>query len=127
MADVIYRKKILSIDDNRGIAEVLRPKFEEAGYDFYAAYNGLVGLMKMRSYKPDLVLLDIMMPVTDGFEILKRAKAEDEIKDIPIIMLTAKREREDVLRALKLGAKDYLIKPIEMSRLLEKVKNALAD
>ncbi|MBI4163870.1 MAG: response regulator [Candidatus Aenigmarchaeota archaeon] len=127
MADVVYRKKILSIDDNREIADFLRPKFEEAGYDFDAAYNGPEGLARMKSYKPDLVLLDIMMPIIDGFEVLKRAKADDEIKGIPIVMLTAKHQRVDVLRALQLGAKDYLVKPMNIPRILEKVGKVLVD
>ncbi len=126
MADVVYRKKILSIDDNREISDSLRSKFEDAGYDFDAAYSGPEGLVKMKSYRPDLVLLDIMMPGMDGYEVLKRLKADPETSGTPVIMLTAKLQRESVLKCVALGAKAYIVKPTTFENIREKVDRALS-
>ncbi len=125
MADAVYRKKILSIDADRGTAATLRPRFEEAGYEFEAAYSGPEGLIKMGSYKPDLVLLDIICGWMDGYAVLRRIKTDPKTKDVPVIMLTAKRQREDVIRSVQLGAKDYLTKPFEFRKILDRVKRAL--
>ncbi|HLD56886.1 MAG TPA: response regulator [archaeon] len=125
MADVVYRKKVLSIDDNRQIGSTLRPKFEEAGYQFESAYSGQEGLEKMRTYQPDLVLLDIMMPLMDGHEVLRRIKSDPELKHIPVIMVSAKRDKETVIRTVQGGATDYLVKPVDVKRLLEKVGRVL--
>src|SRR3989338_7622279 len=125
MADVVYRKKVLSIDDNRQIGSTLIPKFEEAGYQFESAYSGQEGLEKMRTYQPDLVLLDIMMPLMDGHEVLRRIKSDPELKHIPVIMVSPKRDKETVIRTVQGGATDYLVKPVDVKRLLEKVGRVL--
>ena len=127
MAEAVYRKKVLSIDDNRDIHTVLKVRFEDAGYQFESAFSGQEGLDKVKSYAPDVVLLDIMMPVMDGYEVLSRMKSDDATRNVPVIMLSAKRQREDVMKAVGLGAKDYLVKPVDFKRLLEKVERALAD
>ena len=123
MIDAVYKKKVLSIDDNREVATLLGPKIEEAGYLFESAYSGPEGLATMKKYQPDVVLLDIMMPVMDGFEVLRKIKADDQLQNTPVIMLTAKRDKASVLRAIQCGAKDYLTKPVEFEKILERVVN----
>ena len=102
---------VLIVEDDRNIAELLQMYLEKEGYAVTTAGDGGQGLAKYRAIKPDLVLLDVMMPVMDGWAVCKAIRAEAQT---PIIMLTAKGETDDKVAGLKSGADDYVTKPFEM-------------
>lgn len=107
------KPKILIVDDEPFNVDYLEQELEEADYDTIRAGNGQEALAKVESEAPDLVLLDIMMPVMDGFEVLRRLKANPATRDIPVIVISASNSLESVVRGIKLGADDYLPKPFE--------------
>lgn len=102
--------KILLIEDDRFLSEIYVAKFQEAGFEISVAENGEIGLRKIKEQKPTLVLVDVVMPTTDGFEVLRDIKRDEETKNIPVIVLSNLGEEKDVRRGLELGAADYLIK-----------------
>lgn len=116
------RGSILIVDDNADILKILATKLTAVGYQVDTAKDAVTGVIKAKSDLPGLILLDIMMPVTDGFEALQRLKSIDLTRDIPVIMLTARRAKEDVLRSLQLGAHDYIVKPVDFQRLMQKIE-----
>ena len=113
---------VLIVEDDRNIAELLQMYLEKEGYAVTIATDGGQGLQKFRSIKPDLVLLDVMMPVMDGWTVCKNIRAEAQT---PIIMLTAKGETDDKVTGLKSGADDYVTKPFNVVELLARVKAQL--
>ncbi len=116
--------KVLVIDDSIDYCNVVKERLEDPStgrYHVEIVYRGYEGLDKMKSYKPDIVLLDAMMPVIDGYEVLKKIRGMDEGKYMPVIMVSAKSSRADVVKALSLGADDYLIKPFKFEILTEKI------
>ncbi len=110
---------VLVVEDDRNIAELLQLYLEKEGYAVTVAYDGGQGLTKYRAIKPDLVLLDVMMPVMDGWAVCRAIRAEDKT---PIIMLTAKGETDDKVQGLRSGADDYITKPFEMKEVLARSK-----
>ena len=102
------RKRILVVDDEKGLVKIIRLNLEQDGFDVIEAFNGSQAMEKLRTTLPDLVLLDVMMPDTDGFTVLKMIR---QIGNIPVIMLTAKGEEDDKIKGLELGADDYVTKP----------------
>jgi len=108
---------VLVIEDEIHILELLRYNLEAAGYKVITSENGKEGLDKAFEGKPDLVILDLMLPDVDGLEICKILKKNDETKNIPIIMLTAKSEEFDKVLGLELGADDYITKPFSVREL----------
>jgi adenylate cyclase len=117
--------RILIVDDTPQNIQVLGTLLRKEAYQINVAQNGLQALGIIEQVKPDLILLDIMMPEMDGFETCKHLKANDETKDIPIIFLTAKVELEDVIHGLELGAVDYVTKPFNATELLRRVESHL--
>jgi two-component system alkaline phosphatase synthesis response regulator PhoP/two-component system response regulator VicR len=115
-------KKILAVDDERHIVRLIQVNLERAGYQVVTAFDGPEALKKVESDKPDLVVLDVMMPKMDGFEVLKRLQANPETRDIPIIMLTAKAQDADVFRGWASGVSAYLTKPFNPLELLTFIK-----
>ena len=113
---------VLIVEDDRNIAELLQMYLEKEGYAVTTAHDGGQGLAKFRSIKPDLVLLDVMMPVMDGWSVCKTIRAES---DKPIIMLTAKGETDDKVTGLRAGADDYITKPFEMKEVLARIEAVL--
>ena len=113
---------VLIVEDDRNIAELLQMYLEKEGYAITVANDGGQGLAKFRSIKPDLVLLDVMMPVMDGWSVCKAIRAEAQT---PIIMLTAKGETDDKVAGLKTGADDYITKPFEMKEVLARMEAVL--
>ncbi len=111
--------KILIIDDDENICEVIKMYLESSGYDTKVGHNGKVAQELFMEYKPDLVLLDVMIPNMDGIDVLKWIRKENET---PVIMLTAKGETFDKVLALELGADDYVVKPFEPKELIARVK-----
>ena len=113
---------VLIVEDDRNIAELLQMYLEKEGYSVTTAFDGGQGLAKFRSENPNLVLLDVMMPVMDGWAVCKAIRAESQV---PIIMLTAKGETEDKVTGLKSGADDYITKPFEMREVLARIEAVL--
>ena len=112
-------KKILIVEDEANIRELLRLYLEREGYTVLEAENGVEGIKKWKSDKPDMLLLDVMMPVMDGWEVCREIRAES---DVPIIMLTAKAETADRVSGLEMGADDYIVKPLEMPEVIARVR-----
>lgn len=117
--------KILIVDDNQKNIRLLKDILEDENFIVFTADNGLPVLEMTQSIKPDAVLLDIMMPNMDGFEVCKLLKNNYEVKDIPVIMVTAKTEANDLKKALELGAFDYIKKPIDEIEVIARVQSAL--
>jgi two-component system alkaline phosphatase synthesis response regulator PhoP len=115
-------EKILIIDDELHIVELLRYNLEANGYKVSFSLNGREGLNIAFDKKPDLILLDIMLPELDGFDVCKEIKRNKETESIPIIMLTAKSEEFDKILGLELGADDYITKPFSVRELLARIK-----
>lgn len=113
-------KKILIVEDEPGIMLGIKDEFESAGYEVYTAENGEDGLAKAKQHKPDLIILDIMMPVLDGYEVCKRLRMQGD--NTPIIMLTVKDKEIDKILGLELGADDYVTKPFSLRELLARAK-----
>lgn len=116
------KKKILAVDDERHIVRLIQVNLERAGYEVSTAYDGLEALRAIEENRPDLIVLDVMMPQLDGFETLKRLKANPNTADIPVIMLTAKSQDADVFRGWQSGVDCYLTKPFNPMELLAFVK-----
>ena len=113
------KKKILVVEDEKAIADILVFNLQREGYDTLVAYDGTEGLRCALEEAPDLILLDVMLPGMDGFEVLKHIR---EKHDTPIIMLTAREEETDKVLGLELGADDYITKPFSMRELMARVK-----
>ena len=118
-------KKILIIEDDRSLAGVMEYNFANAGYDVFCAHDGQDGVNQARSKHPDLILLDLMIPVLDGVEVCKLLRADSATRETPIVMVTAKSEETDQLIGYSVGADDYIVKPFSVRVLLEKVKTLL--
>jgi two-component system cell cycle response regulator len=112
--------KILTVDDSRTIRLIVTKAFRSFDCVVCEACNGEEGLATAAREKPDLVILDVTMPVMDGVTMLTNLKANPELKSIPVIMLTAESGRDNVLHIAKLGVRDYLVKPFKEDQLLEK-------
>ena len=113
---------VLIVEDDHNIAELLQMYLEKEGYAVTTANDGGQGLAKFRAIQPDLVLLDVMMPVMDGWAVCRAIRAESQI---PVIMLTAKSETDDKVAGLKSGADDYITKPFEMKEVLARIEAVL--
>lgn len=119
------KKKVLIADDEEDIKTVVKLYLESKGYDVVTSYDGLDTLDKAKAEKPDLILLDIMMPVINGFEVCQQLKADEETKQIPIVMLSAASQADSVDRALDAGAVDYIMKPFEPPHVEATLKKIL--
>jgi len=113
--------KILTVDDSKTIRLIVAKAFKPFDCQIVEAASGVEGLEVAAREKPDIILLDVTMPVMDGFEMLTKLKADDALKGIPVIMLTAEAGRDNVLRIAKLGVRDYLIKPFKEELIIERV------
>jgi two-component system response regulator VicR len=112
--------KILIVDDEKNIVDILSYNLKKEGYEIEAAYDGRAGLEAARTCSPDLILLDVMLPYMDGFEVCSEIRKTDRLT--PIIMLTAREEERDKVYGLELGADDYITKPFSVRELLARVK-----
>ncbi|MCM8710483.1 response regulator transcription factor [Clostridium sp. SYSU_GA19001] len=117
--------KILIVDDEEHIQELIKFNLENNGYRVICASNGMEALKLAKSEKPDLVLLDLMLPGIDGYDVCKEIRRENSISNMPIIMITAKSEELDKILGLELGADDYMTKPFSVRELLARVKALL--
>ena len=117
--------KILTVDDSKTIRMIVKKAFSQYNCDLYEAENGVEGLALANKEMPDLIILDITMPVMTGIEMLEKLKAEKELKDIPVIMLTAESGKENVMKIVKMGVKDYIVKPFKGEQLVDRAKGVL--
>ena len=115
-------KKILIVDDEPDLVETVRFSLEMEGYQVLAAHNGEDGLNQARKDRPDLIILDLMLPKLDGYKVCRLLKFDERHKHIPILMLTAKAQEKDKLLGKETGADDYMTKPFDIDQLMEKVK-----
>lgn len=114
--------KVLVVDDDENISEVIKIYLQNLGYDTMLAHDGKDALEKFSSYKPNLIILDVMLPYMDGIDVLKQIRRDSEV---PVILLTAKGDTFDKVLGLELGADDYMVKPFEPKELTARVKAVL--
>jgi DNA-binding response OmpR family regulator len=120
-------KRIVLIDDELDMAKLLKMELELEDYRVDFASDGRQGLALINQVAPDLVLLDIMMPEMDGYEVLRQLKKEGRTQKIPVVFLTAKGLEQDIQKGLDLGAEDYIIKPVYPALLLRRIKSILRE
>lgn len=113
--------KVLVIDDDFHIQRIVEDRLKAENFDVLKASDGIEGLRLVYDFLPDVILLDIMMPTIDGHAVLHCIKKDEKIKNIPVIMMTAKRERADVMQAASAGAADYIVKPIDFRQMIKKL------
>lgn len=116
---------ILVVDDDREVVRLMRAYLEQAGYDVLVAYDGETAVYQLRREKPDLMLLDLMLPDRDGYDITRLVRSDPNLAHIPIIMLTARVEDADKIVGLELGADDYVTKPYNPREVLARVRARL--
>ena len=121
------KKKILVVDDEAELVDLVKIRLEAAGYDVVKAYDGQEGLEKAKSEKPDLILLDIMMPKMDGYKVCGLLKMDARFKKIPVILFSAKAQKEDEQIAKEVGADLYVTKPFEATVLLSKIQDLIKE
>jgi len=119
------KPRVLAVDDQRDALRLLQIRLQNAGFDCLTAGDGANALELLGKEPVDIIILDVMMPQMDGFEVCRRLKADERTKDIPVIFLTAKFEMEDKVRGLEVGGHDYLSKPVEQPELLARTRSAL--
>ncbi len=117
--------KVLVIDDDLDLQDLYKFTFESAGHEIYQAFNGKEGLEKIEKTNPDIIILDVIMPEMNGFEVMQEIRLRPEMCLIPVIMLTSLSKAKDKLTGIKLGADDYLVKPLEPYELLSRVDELL--
>ncbi|NQT30470.1 MAG: response regulator [Candidatus Saganbacteria bacterium] len=122
---MLNKKKILVVDDEKDVVQLLSFRLEKEGFEVISAYNGSDGLAKAQNEKPDLILLDIMLPIMSGYEVCRLLKFNSATQDIPIILLSAKAGDEDKAVGKEVGADMYISKPFEPDILLQKIKELL--
>lgn len=115
--------KILIVDDEAGVRELLKDALKLAGFDTHVANDGMSALTALRSFTPDIMIIDINMPLMDGFELVERLRKNGN--DVPVLMLSARADRVDVTRGLTLGADDYVVKPFGLEELVLRLKAIL--
>jgi DNA-binding response OmpR family regulator len=119
-------QKILIIEDDKFLRELMARKLKEEGFAIDEAVDGEEGLRKSKEGKPNLILLDLILPGIDGFEVLTKIKQDPETKSIPVIILSNLGQKEDIEKGIKLGAVDYLVKAhFTPGEIIEKIRNAL--
>ncbi len=121
------KRTILVVDDNADIVAILKAILEDKGYALQFAYSGQEAFNLLGDQKPDLIILDILMPTIDGLEVLTRLKGDPDTASIPVILLTSKVEYKDVLIGYKLGAEYYITKPFTKGQLLKGINLVLGE
>jgi len=117
--------KILTVDDSKTIRMIVKKAFKAYDCELHEAENGVEGLALAAKEAPDLIVLDITMPVMNGVEMLEKLKSENNLKNIPVIMLTAESGKENVMQIVKMGVNDYMVKPFKGPQLIERVEKIL--
>ena len=119
------KTKVLIVDDEPLNVDYIEQRLEDLDYQIITAADGQDALNKIKSEHPDLVLLDLMMPILDGFAVLSEVKADPGLRDIPVIIISADHDSKSIVRGIKQGADDYLTKPVNHELLVKKVKEFL--
>jgi len=119
------KSKVLIVDDEPFNLDYLQQELEDLNYQIITASNGQEALEKIHREQPDLVLLDLMMPILDGFAVLAQVKADMGLRDIPVIIVSAANDSKSVVRGIKQGADDYITKPVDAVHLVNKLKEYL--
>jgi DNA-binding response OmpR family regulator len=117
--------KVLTVDDSRTIRMIVKKAFQQYNCDIIEAENGMEGLALAAKEKPDLIVLDITMPVMTGIEMLEKLKEDAELKSIPVIMLTAESGKDNVMGIVKMGVRDYIVKPFKGDQLIERARHII--
>lgn len=120
-----HKKRILLIEDEEDIASLIKLQAEVSGYKLHVEVDGINGYRAVEREKPDLVILDIMLPGENGLDVCRKIKSNPDLRDIPVIILTAKSEEIDVVLGLELGADDYVVKPFSPKVLFSRIKAVL--
>jgi len=121
------KKRILIVDDEKDIVKSIQFMLEFEGSECLVAYDGEEALLKAKSENPDLILLDIMLPKINGYQVCRLLKSDEKYKHIPIIMLTAKAQESDKFWGKETGADDYMTKPFELEKLIQKIQGYLEE
>jgi two-component system, OmpR family, alkaline phosphatase synthesis response regulator PhoP len=121
----VERKKVLVVDDEVHIVELVRVCLEDTDYEIIEAYDGQEALDKARRENPDLILLDVMLPKMDGYQVCRYLKSSDDTRNIPVVMLTAKGQEVDKVKGFQAGADSYMTKPFSPLRLLTELEEKL--
>lgn len=119
------KKRILIMDDDADLVRIVEARLKSAGYEVLSAGGGAECLEKAQKEMPDIILLDILMPEMDGQEVLRKLRSGGRAANIPVIMLTAKDQVEDVTKSIRYGAQDYIVKPFDYRVMLEKIKKVI--
>lgn len=119
------KQRILIVDDEERNLKLVAAIFSNYGYNFETARNGIEALEKTKTFNPDIIFLDVMMPGMDGYEVCRRIKGDALLQHIPVVMVTALEQRESKIEGLKAGADDFLTKPIDSTELILRAKNLL--
>jgi len=122
----VNNNKILLVEDEPDIIRLVKFTLEQRNFEVVATSNGLAAIEIASTEKPDLILLDVMMPVINGYDTCVRLKKNEKTKDIPVIILSAKAQKKEVDRALKVGAADFIAKPFSPRELREKIEKILS-
>ncbi len=120
-------KKILVVDDEVQLVEMIKMRLEASGYEIISAHDGQNGLDKAKKEKPDLMILDLMLPKIDGYKVCRMLKFDEKYKQIPIILFSARAQEEDKKIGEEVGADAYIIKPFDPQALLGKIKELLKE
>ena len=123
------KQRILAIDDNADIRELIAFILRRENYEVSTASNGMAGLEMIKGAKPDLIILDVVMPEFSGYDVLEAVRSDksSKIRDIPVLMITSKSSTDDIDQALELGATAYIVKPFRPAKLVTKVKSILGE
>lgn len=121
------KKRILVVDDEGELVKAIEIRLKQADYDVIVAYDGQEGLEKARKEKPDLIMLDLMLPKMDGYKVCRMLKFDEKYKNIPIIMLTARAQESDAKMGMDVGANAYITKPFQHEGVLAKIKELLKE
>lgn len=127
MAEDTVKKRLLVVDDEQDMLLAIKLRLEASGYDVHTATDGLTGLNLARTLKPDLIILDIMLPKMNGYKISRFLKYDEEYKHIPVIMLTALSGDDDRTTGVETGANAYITKPFETQQLIDTVRGFLGE
>ncbi len=119
------KTRILVVDDEPNIVQTLQDRLEMNEYEVFTAGNGREGLKRFEDERPNVILLDVIMPIMDGHEMLEALRKQPGGQDVSVIMLTARSQTQDIARANACGIDDYIVKPFDLSELLEKIESAV--
>ena len=121
------KKRILLVDDEKQLVEMMQMRLEAGGYAVLSAYDGQEALDKARTEKPDLIILDLMLPKVDGYKVCRMLKFDEKYKNIPVILFSARAQEEDIKLGKEVGAEAYITKQFDPAILLAKIKELLKE